>query len=272
MSKVEFKRSKGIIKKIILLLCLFLSGFYNSADEPKEPLITNIWLVKSKTYSTLAVPAVLPIGININRRAYYKITDTRETIVKGGLLNKGSNIIELNAENFFKQSHSLHYILALKIADRVFKKKINIDVKLDSPTEKEKKVTGERENTNIKVKPADEKAAPENSMSVSIKNRFILEEKISHCAQVQLRNPNLLKENYGQPSHIDGSYPALTGGGIPVLPLAAMLLKKVFFKKSKNKKKSLPEPRDLAVKFLRNEPGGKEEVVTAKISIKISPF
>lgn len=260
------------LTKISILLLLLLSGIYGYADNEKNPVINYTWLVNSTIYSGFARPGEVPIGINAARQAYYKITDNRDSVIKAGLLNQGNNIIEITGHSLFKKSHTHTYTLFLKTGDRVVKKKIEIDVRLDTP-EKIEKVEQKPEvppGKRGKAEKVPEKG--EYSVSMFIEDQFILKEDKSHRRQILIGTRKESKENYGRPSHIDGSYPALKSSGIPVLPLVMMLLKKTVFKKPEKEKKRLPTQQRLAIKFIEKNSRGEEQLIKARLGIKISDF
>jgi hypothetical protein len=103
-----------------------------------------------------------------------------------------------------------------------------------------------------------------------IEDQFILKEDKSHRRQILIETRNGPKGNFGQPSHIDGSYPAVQSSGIPVLPLVMMLLKKTVFKKPEKERKRLPRLQQLAIKFIGKDSRGEEQLIKARLGIKIS--
>ncbi len=258
MSTATYQANRII--KIAILLLLLPGGINGYAGDEKNPVINYIWLASSTIYSGFARPGRVPIGINAARQAYYKITDSRGTVIKAGLLNQGSNIIEINDHGLFKKSHTHTYTLFLKTGDRIVKKKLEIDVRLDTPEKIEKE----------EQKPEKVPEKGEYSVSMFIEDQFILKEDKSHRRQILIETRKGPKGNFGQPSHIDGSYPAVQSSGIPVLPLVMMLLKKTVFKKPEKERKRLPRLQQLAIKFIGKDSRGEEQLIKARLSIKIS--
>jgi len=116
--------------------------------QRKYPLITDIALINGKIYHRSFPPAKILIGIDIRNDAYYKLSD-KENIIKGGLLIKGFNLINIDAYYLFEKSESHLYFLGIKAGDLILKKEIEINIKLDSHEEAEK---AENEIENIEYK------------------------------------------------------------------------------------------------------------------------
>ena len=270
MSKATYP--KNMIIRLTVFLLLLLNGLNGYADNEEEPVINYTWLANSTNLSGFTRPEKVSIGINAYRQAYYKIADSRNTIIKAGLLNQGSNIIEIGDHSLFKKPHTHIYTLFLKTGERIVKKKIEIDVHIDRPEKIEK--TGQKPEDPAGVKKNSENIPEkgEYSLSLFIEDQFILKEDKSHHRQIIIEPPKGMDENYGQPSHIDGSYPALQSSGIPVLPLVKALLKKTVLKKKGKKKKRLPKPRQLTIKFIEKDSRGKEQLIKARLGIKVSDF
>jgi hypothetical protein len=251
--------SRGIF--ILLLLYISVSGF---AGDSAKPLIKNIWLINSTVYTKFSPPGMVPIGIDVSRDVYYKITGARDTIVTGGLLNKGSNIIEISDDNLFKESASFFFLLILKIGEQVKQKKLLIDIRLAS-------IPGKGEAGEKKEKKINKTANAEYSVSMFIEDRFILEEKKNHQKKVEIAvRKGRIEGNLGQPSLVDGSYQTLQGGGLPVFPLVMMLLKKAVSGKPKTKRAPTPKPQHLTIKFMRTDMEGEEKLIKASITVKLS--
>ena len=101
-----------MIKRIVLLSLFILCFSFPLLAQEELPLISDISLINSNINGPNP-PAKLVIGVDMERDAYYKLSD-RENTIKGGLFKRGINIISIEADDLFQKSGSHIYFLDFK--------------------------------------------------------------------------------------------------------------------------------------------------------------
>jgi len=112
---------------------------YLSAWRRRYPLVTEMALIDSDAYKGPSPPGNFVITVDIENDAYYKLSD-REKVLKGGLLKRGFNSINLSAKEHFEKSASYVFFLDLKTDDLLVRKEIEIEVQLESRHSERKSV------------------------------------------------------------------------------------------------------------------------------------
>jgi len=220
------------------------------------PLLADISLVSSNPNEGVFPPARLVFAVDMERDAYYKLSDSENTI-KGGLLNRGINIISIEADNLFDKSGSHIYFLDLKASDLILKEEIEIDIRL-SMEEIEKKTSEETEGREFKL-------------SMFIGNELVVSStKLAQKSyQFKFELPPW-PDTYKPHNPIERTNSPLNTVSIfTAVGVVYDLIKKLLSKKSQEIPVStLPRLKQMTTTFLRVGSGGATEEVKAIITLK----
>ena len=118
------------MKKKITAILLLLGLQIGLAAQDYSPVVLDIAFIKSKRLEGPYPPQELAIGIELARKAYYKLW-YKDNVIKAGLLNAALNIINIPADHLFKRSGSHIYRLDLKAENREICKEIEMEVYVD---------------------------------------------------------------------------------------------------------------------------------------------
>jgi len=244
-----------MIKRIVLLFLFFLYFSFPLFAQEELPLISDISLINSNT-SGLNPPAKLMIGVDMERDAYYKLSD-KENTIKGGLFKRGLNIISIEADDLFQKSGSRIYFLDFKANDLMLRKEIEIDIQLDSH-EIVKKTDDKRENQEFEL-------------SMFIGDKLILTSKKlpQITPSVKLEFPPW-PDTYKPHNPIERVNSPLNSFSIfDAVGVAYDLIKKLVSKKSEEKEVNpIQMQKQMKATFLRKNSEGASEEVRAVITLK----
>lgn len=118
------------MKKKAAAILLLLSLQISLAPQDYSPMVMDIAFIKSKRLEGPYPPQELAIGIELARRAYYKLW-YKGNIIKAGLLNAALNVINIHADHLFIESGIHIYRLDLKAGSREISKEIEMEVHVD---------------------------------------------------------------------------------------------------------------------------------------------
>lgn len=244
-------------KKIFSLVLLFLSFSFSMFAEIRTTLLFDIALVDDERYKGPNPPAEIGIGIEITKDAYYKLS-TDKDVIKGGLLKKGFNIINIKANHLFEKSGSYIYLLDLKFNDLILKKEIEIDIRLDS-------------EVNVK-KTEDKPQDIEYGLSLFIRDELIASSKKMHYEKfpLNIKLPPLPK-NYRPFNPNARTDPIANSFSI----LSAVALAYELIKGIKNKRKAkkqaftIQKKKQIIATFMRKNLAGVGKEVKAVILLSI---
>ena len=247
-------------KKIFSLVLLFLSFSFSMFAEIRTTLLFDIALVDDERYKGPNPPAEIGIGIEITKDAYYKLF-TNKDVIKGGLLKKGFNIINIKANHLFEKSGSYIYLLDLKFNDLILKKEIEIDIRLDS-------------EVNVK-KTEDKPQDIEYGLSLFIRDELIASSKKMHYEKFPLNILNIklppLPKNYrpfdpnARTDPIANSFSILSA-----VALAYELIKGIKNKRSARKQAlTVQKKKQIIATFIKRNLAGLEKEVKAVILLSI---
>jgi hypothetical protein len=247
-----------MIRKVSFLMAFVFSLSLYSFGQDLSVLIIEIGLIGEKTGKTLAPPEKLVLGIEIPVEAYYKLSD-EENVIKGGLLRRGLNIVDVDATGLFEESGSHVYFLDLKVGDLILKKEIWIDIHLDSP--------GGDSGTQKQVRD------PEYELSMFVGNRLIVTGKKVPFkgASFEIEKPRL-PEGYGPFYEIEKEHKNPMLNSFSILDAAGAvydLIKKAIGKKKRQKsERPIQMHKQLTVTFLKRDSEGVSREINARIELK----
>lgn len=247
-----------MIRKVSFLLAFVFCLSLYSFGQDTSTLVIEVGLIKDKTGKTLAPPEKLVLGIDISMEAYYKLSD-EENVIKGGLLRRGLNIVDIDAMGLFEESGTHVYFLDLKFGDLIIKKEIEIDIHLDSP--------GGDSGTPGQVRD------PEYELSMFVGNQLIVTGKKVPFkgASFEIEKPRL-PEGYGPFYEIEKEYKSPMLNSFSILDAAGAvydLIKKAIGKKKRQKSmRPIQKHKQLTVTFLRRDSEGVSREVNARIELK----
>jgi len=89
----------------------------------------DIFLLKNNTRFSESYPRQIKIGLNSSCPAYFKLIRNKN-ILKGSIIKKGLNIIEIKATEFFQNPGTYEYTLVTKTDQTIKKKKFIITIRL----------------------------------------------------------------------------------------------------------------------------------------------
>jgi hypothetical protein len=97
----------------------------------KYPFLRDISLTQRENPAEGILPSKLVMEITLDIVVYFKLYHDSE-VVKGGVFQKGRNMISINTNGLFKKSGQHDFMLELKSGDLLVKKKITLDIVMDS--------------------------------------------------------------------------------------------------------------------------------------------
>jgi len=116
-------------KKNLPILFLVLSLFVLGKAEDTDHIVSDIFLIDNEMYNRHTPPGKIIIGINVLSDALYKLS-SQEGIIKGGLLQRGFNSLDIPAQRLFDRTDSHLYVLEFKKDNSLEKKEIIIEIRL----------------------------------------------------------------------------------------------------------------------------------------------
>jgi hypothetical protein len=244
-------------KRLFVLLLMAGCSLLGLQAQTIFPLLDDISLVGSSINEGVFPPARLVLAVDMERDAYYKLSD-RENTIKGGLVKRGINAISIDADDLFDKSGSHIYFLELKASDLMLREEIEIDIQL-STEEKEKKADNEQEACEFKL-------------SMFIGDELVISSTKITQKSVPLKfNLPPWPDTYKPDNPIDRINSPLNSVSIlDALGVAYDLIKKMLSKKSEEKPASaLPRQKQMTATFLRISSEGATQEVKALISLKI---
>lgn len=244
-----------MIKKILPFLLLLIVPFDLFA-ESQIPWIVDIALIETETYNKPTPPAEIPIAVEMEDEAYYKLSD-KEKVIKGGLFHRGFNILYIGASGFFEKSDSHVYFLDLKKGNSFLRKEIEIDIKLE-PQEKV-------------IQPAEKVVNPEYQLSMFVGDELIITSKKVSPKKIPLKVDLLpWPEEYRPFGPVDTSEYSFNSFSIfSALGVLQGLLKNLGKGREKEQQvKSIQKRRQITTTFVRIDTEGKAREVEAVITLK----
>ena len=247
-----------MIRKVSFLLAFVISLNLYSFGEDTSAVVVEIGLIGERTGRTFAPPEKLVIGIEISVEAYYKFSD-KENVIKGGLLKRGLNIVDIEAIGLFEKSGAHVYFLDLKVGDLILKKEIEIDIQLDSP--------GVDSGTQSQARD------PEYELSMFVGNQLIVTGKKVPFKGASFEIEKLpLPEGYGPFYEIEKEYKNPMLNSFSIIDAAGAvydLFKKAIGKKKRQKiERPIQKHKQLTVTFLRRDSEGVSKEINATIELK----
>ncbi len=221
-------------------------------------LVIEIGLIGEKTGKTLAPPEKLVLGIEISEEVHYKLSD-KENVIKGGLLRRGLNLVDIESKGLFEESGTHVYFLDLKVGDLILKKEIEIDIRLDSSIVDSETPSPVRD--------------PEYELSMFIGNQLIVSgKKFSFKgASFEIEKPHL-PEGYGPFYEIEKEYRNPMLNSFSIIEAAGavydLIKKAIGKKKSQKSMRSIQKHKQLTVTFLRRDSEGVSREINARIELK----
>lgn len=245
-----------MIKKILAFLLLMMIVSFDLYTESQIPWIVDIALIETETYNKPTPPAEIPIAVEMEDEAYYKLSD-KEKVIKGGLFHKGLNILHIEASHFFDKSDSHIYFLDLKRGNSLLRKEIEIDIQLES----QEKV----------FEPVEKVVNPEYKLSMFIGDELIITSKKVSPKKIPLKvDLPPWPEEYRPFGPVDTSEYSFNSFSIfSAVGVLQELLKKL--KKGKSKEdqpKPIPRLRQITTTFLRRDSEGMIREAKAVITLK----
>lgn len=247
-----------MIRKVTLLLALVFSLNLYSFGEDSSTVVIEIGLIEGKTGKTIAPPEKLVLGIDISVDAYYKFSD-KENVIKGGLLRRGLNMVDVEAKGLFEESNTHVYFLDLKVGDLILKKEIEIDINLDSPGV----------DSGIPSQARD----PEYELSMFVGNQLIVTGKKVPFkgASFEIEKPPL-PEGYGPFYEIEKEYKNPMFNSFSIIDAAGavydLIKKAIGKKKSQKSERPIQKHKQLTITFLRRDAEGVSREINARIELK----
>lgn len=247
-----------MIRKVSLMMAFVFSLSLHSFGQDPSTLDIEIGLIGEKTGKTLAPPEKLVLGIDISVEAYYKLSD-EENVIKGGLLRRGLNIVDIDATGLFEETGTHFYFLDLKSGDLIIKKEIEIDIHLDSPA--------------VDSETPSQARDPEYGISMFVGDQLIVTGKkfLFKGASFEIEKPRL-PEGYGPFYEIEKEYKSPMLNSFSILDAAGVvydLIKKAIGKKKRRKsERPIQKHTQLTVTFLRRDSEGVSREINARIELK----
>lgn len=121
-------------RRAIVVTALAIMVSFSLLAEVMTSLIGDIGLLDSPQFEGPQPPVRLNLGIKMVKDAYYKLRDEK-SVVSAGLLRKGFNVISMEAGHLFESSGSHEYELEFLVNGRIFRKMIEIRVRLNYSAE-----------------------------------------------------------------------------------------------------------------------------------------
>jgi hypothetical protein len=245
-----------MIKKtwaLLSLLMIFNSHLY---AEDENPLIIDIGLIESGINNGLTPPSKLLIGIEMEKDAYYKLSDEKN-VIKGGLFKRGLNFFNIEADNLFDTSGSHIYFLDLKTDGQIVREEIEINVRIDSEVQVKK--------TEAEIKETEYKLSLYIGDELVISSRKLPEKK----APMKINLPPW-PETYSPNNPLGRLDSPLNSPSIlDAIGVAYNLLKKLTAKKSHEKQeKPIQKLKQVSTTFFRSNLEGNAVQVKAVITLK----
>lgn len=243
---------------------------YIRSWEERFPLITEVALLDSRIYDKPAPPEKLIMAVHMANDAYYRLSKGK-SIISGGTLKKGLNVISFETDHLFEQSGKHTYFLDVKADDLVLRKEIEVDVQLKAPTaEKRIEFRTKGEKTDNKVKNIEYK------LSMFVGDKLIVTSKKIQPYKLELKLDLPLTKGKFQPFGpvVDKSDPFTAdplANSFSILNAVAgitQLLKGIGKKGAEGKKLPPPQERkQIEINFIRKNPQGIEEKVNAVLKL-----
>jgi hypothetical protein len=246
-----------MIKRLFVLLLIMGCSGLGLHAQTVFPLLDDISLVSSSANEGVFPPARLVLAVDMERDAYYKLSD-RENTIKGGLVKRGINTISIEADDLFDKSGSHIYFLELKASDLMLREEIEIDIQLNME-EKEKKADNEIEVREFKL-------------SMFIGDELVISStKITQKSVPIKFNLPPWPDTYKPHNPIERTNSPFNSVSIfDALGVAYDLIKKMLSKKSEEKPvSSLPRQKQMTASFFRVSSEGATQEVKAVITLKI---
>ncbi|MGD2246039.1 MAG: hypothetical protein PVI11_05785 [Candidatus Aminicenantes bacterium] len=247
-----------MIRKVLFLLAFVFSLSLYSFGEDTSTLVIDIGLIGEKTDNTIAPPEKLVLGIEIPVEAYYKLSDG-ENAIKGGLLRRGLNIVDIEAKGLFEESGTHVYFLDLKVGGLILKEEIEIDIHLDS--------------SEVDSGTPSPVRDPEYELSMFVGNQLIVTGKKVPFkgASFEIERPRL-PEGYGPFYEIEKEYKNPMLNSFSIIDAAGAvydLIKKAIGKKKRQKGvRPIQKHKQITVIFLRRDSEGVSREINARIELK----
>lgn len=245
------KRSIRLI--FLLYLC---SGVL--AQKPSG-VILEIGLIDSDGYRGLSPPSQLIVGLELNRDAFYKITQNDLTL-KGGQFLKGFNSFSLETDNFFDRSGIHFYTLELKIENYIIRQEFEIAVEMEDQAPRPKKET-----------PTEDK---EYTVLMYIGDQLVASSKKLPPAEPS-KKIELPPPPYQIDPYASAAEPDYNATGVPIFAAAAAIYQTIKDLTAKKDKDIRPQPiqkkSTIISTFLGNSPDGRVYKAKAVISLR-TPF
>jgi len=239
----------------------------------KYPLITGLAFIDLKKKEISRLPEAFLLAVHMANPAYYRLA-IGKNIVSGGLLNKGLNIINLEASPLLEKTGKHAYFFDVKIDDLVVRKKIEVEVQLKSIFP-QKRIEFQMKNRQKK----DEVKNLEYKLSMFIGDRLIVSSRKVQPYKLTLKLDIPLTKGKYQPFGpvVDKTSPFNAdplANSVSIPQAIASLVQLLTGKSEKSqqvKKMSLPqEMNQLEITFIRKNAQGIEEKVWARLKLKVT--
>lgn len=249
-----------VIKKTSFVLALVISLSLSSFGESSFPLVTDIGFVGKETRKGFDPPDKLMIGLELSRSAYYKFADDK-SVIKGGLLKKGLNLIDVKTGDLFTESGVHKYFLDLKAGDLTLRKEIEIDIQVDSAAEEPERQSQVYHNT------------PGYELSMFVGDRLIVSGQKSSLRELKMNiEKPPLPAGYGPFYEVEKEFKTPLRNSISIIDMAALtysMIKKLIDKKKMAKTEKVVQiHQQLTATFLRRDSEGAAREVQAVITLR----
>ncbi len=244
-----------MIKKTLAILLFILIFNIYSYSEKKLHLAADVWLIGDKLDSGFNPPEELVLGIDINKDAFYRLSEN-EIIIKGGFFNSGFNLLNLESKNLFDKSGSSEYFLDLKVSEIIFRKSFEIEIQLNS------------QNSDTKN---DYKAKyPERELLMYIEGKLMSSRKKLPPAKLSMKIDMPPQPRVHNPYYpIERSNPSLRSFSvIDAAKLFFGFVKKITKKRKKQRLDHIQRKKQITAIFHKRNSEGEVKEVKAVITLK----
>jgi hypothetical protein len=257
---------------IILFFCI-IGNIAWAIEKEKLPIITDIGFIKKIPDKAAEPPGELSIGITITNDVFYKLLH-ESTMIKGGILKKGFNLVSIEAENFFKASGTHVYILETKADQYRFKYEITIDIQLEIPADEVSPAPSAPAVQSSPKSPPPVPTDPEESIESDKKAAPIQYDLSLYKGGPFIARSRKEVDGIAIDSSMKGIKKAIDSGpqyptnpanpaamGIPIFPLIKAIL-------GKKRTSALPQPRVIRVVFVKEDKTDVLKEVNAVIRLQ----
>lgn len=250
---MEFKKPL-----VMILLCAVTTGILaqnHTQPAPNSPAITAIGLVRGKQYDGSRVPGQCIVAIAASRDLYYKLT-YNDTILSGGLLKTGPNLVDFHVPELFRTAGIYRYQLITKENNVTTTRPIIIESDIQSLHE---------------PSPIPDQARPGTSrVSMFVGDRLLAVQEKSHQMKLTTKTAGEpMALDYGQYNPVDGRYQSLDRAGFSPLQLLGLAYHQI--KKTRDRNKAATEIKiQRSIKFNYSDTPAPGKRSRHRVSIKLT--